>query len=198
MVDPGQGKATNTPEVECPACATLNPSTARFCQACGAPLGATPQSGGADASSETRQQYLDRMNSIKLGGGDETTTEPKKSPNGCATGCLIIVVLAVIAGIIGAISGGGDDGSSTPSSGDQYGAYDVCQQFVDDQLKAPSTSDYPSIDEASITHRGRTWDVVAYVDAENGFGANIRVPFACTVTHTGDGNYRLVDVSLVE
>ena len=68
---------------------------------------------------------------------------------------------------------------------------------AEDALKG-LTSDYPGIDEATITHSGGVWDVVGYVDAENGFGANIRVPFTCSVSYTGDDNWRLVDVTLIE
>lgn len=169
----------------CSACGIELPPGSKFCAECGTPvqIDDVPQAPATEGTADVTPAP------------PEDSATPKK--NGCGMGCLGLIIAVVVLVIIGALIGGGDD-SSEPEIGSDFGAYDVCQQFVDERLKAPSTSDYPSIDDASITHRGRTWEVVAYVDAENGFGANIRVPFTCTVTHTGGGNYRLVDVSLIE
>lgn len=112
-----------------------------------------------------------------------TPGQPKKG----AGGCLLLV------GITGAIIIGWMIFSSSTSSspnGDDVGAYVACQQWVEEQLKAPSTAEFPTTSSVDISNKGAQWTVNGYVDAQNGFGAMIRTDFTCTATHTGDGNYR--------
>lgn len=81
----------------------------------------------------------------------------------------------------------------TPKEGDKYGAIVVCEDFVKDRLKAPSTAEF-SEEEATLL--AGTWTVNGNVDAENTFGAKIRESFACVVKHTGNDNYHLVKLTM--
>lgn len=117
------------------------------------------------------------------------------------------LIVVLVAGGIGALFGGGGD-SDTPKDhpsgssskpdrasivGDAIGAQVVCQQFVEDRLKSPSTADF-SDEDARHVH-GKRWQVIGSVDSENGFGAMIRNDYRCLVTFKGDDNWRLIELS---
>lgn len=80
--------------------------------------------------------------------------------------------------------------SSKEKDFDDY-AWDakICaMEIVKQNLKAPSTADFPapSLMSASNSY-GDTWVVEGYVDAENSFGAMIRENFTVTLTLTDSG-----------
>lgn len=65
-------------------------------------------------------------------------------------------------------------------------AFFISQTFVSRQLKAPSTAKYPysSSEGVTITHKGGcTFLVMAFVDAQNAFGAMIRSRYIADLTH---------------
>ena len=132
---------------QCGQCGAMAPTGSKFCAECGSPIGTTE---AAAPPGETRDQYLARINTTKLGGknagkpakpSDPAKPQKQQMPNGCAIGCLVVIALAIIGAILGAL---GIGNSSSNSTGDlRYGAWDVCQQFVDRRLKAPSSSRLP-------------------------------------------------------
>lgn len=87
--------------------------------------------------------------------------------------------------------------SSEPDAPDEYGARDVCEQFVEKRLKAPATAEF---ENTATTQAGDEWTVEGDVDAENGFGALIRNHYVCTVrpTDAAGANWELVDVEMSE
>lgn len=98
------------------------------------------------------------------------------------SGCMGIIVAAVV---IGGLSSMCSDGSD--STGDEYGAQSACEDWVKDQLKAPATADFGDED---VSGGGGSWTVTGVVDAENGFGANIRTSWTCDVRLDSDDYYR--------
>lgn len=52
----------------------------------------------------------------------------------------------------------------------------MAQEFVKDSLKAPSTAQFASCGSSDtvITHSANHWTVMSFVDAQNGFGAQLR------------------------
>ena len=66
---------------------------------------------------------------------------------------------------------------------DGYDAQVACKDFVRDRLKAPSTADFTSV---SHTGSAPTWTVTGTVDADNSFGAKLRMTFTCVVRDDGD------------
>ena len=57
-----------------------------------------------------------------------------------------------------------------------------CEQAVNANLKAPSTSKFAPYSETRVLDLGNwQYRVQSYVDAENSFGAHIRTPYTCTV-----------------
>lgn len=76
-------------------------------------------------------------------------------------------------------------------------AYDACKDAVSQQLKAPSTADFQSeTDVAYDESGGGEISIAGYVDAENGFGAKLRVQFICTENVDKQGNATNVSAEL--
>lgn len=87
----------------------------------------------------------------------------------------------VIAMVIGAISGHG--GSSSTGSTDHSAAISACQDEIRTKLKSPASA---SFGDATVRN-GQNGDLVINgpVDSENGFGANLRSAYVCTVDSFG-------------
>jgi hypothetical protein len=88
---------------------------------------------------------------------------------------------------------------STPSPAHApEAAYVACQQFVRDRLRAPTSAAFPPYREVVVRGGAPTaeYELRAYVDAQNAFGAPLRSTFTCTVQHTTGTTYRLVDLHL--
>lgn len=67
-------------------------------------------------------------------------------------------------------------------------AWGCAQDVVKSSLKAPSTAKFPSYNENYITELGENkYSINAYVDSQNGFGAQIRTNFTVTLTLTEKG-----------
>ena len=98
-------------------------------------------------------------------------------------GCLPIIGLVVGVGFLASMCGGSDGGSS---DADGYGAESVCEDWVRDQLKAPSTADF---DNEEISGSG-PWTITGTVDAQNGFGAQMRADWSCDIRLDSDDFYR--------
>ncbi|MCW5697326.1 MAG: hypothetical protein KIS96_11425 [Bauldia sp.] len=78
-------------------------------------------------------------------------------------------------------------------------AFVMSQRFVTNALRAPATARFPYITASGVssTHRGGClFRVRAYVDAQNGFGANIRTAYQADVEYTSGGRWRLVDLTM--
>jgi hypothetical protein len=78
-------------------------------------------------------------------------------------------------------------------------AYSACKSFVTDQLKSPSTAEFPSMREKGVAieqDRGveNQFNISGYVDSKNGFGAMIRTKYYCEVYY-GKGDWTLFDLS---
>lgn len=81
---------------------------------------------------------------------------------------------------------------TTVEQGDDGMAWLMCQQFLEDRLVAPATADFPGPYTRFTTSLGRNrFKVDAYVDSENGFGANLRSDFVCTVSYKGNDTWNL-------
>lgn len=116
--------------------------------------------------------------------------KPKKNVSPWWVIGILAVVAVVVIGLYSA-SGGSKSTPTGPDNGDRYGAFVVCQDQVSDQLKAPSTAEFASITDSSVSNSGDVWTVTSYVDAQNGFGAQIRVRWTCTATHISGDRYNV-------
>jgi hypothetical protein len=114
--------------------------------------------------------------------------------NGLSLAALSIFVLLALGS-----SDAGDQSDTPAPAHDEVGAYTICQQFITDRLKAPSTADFPwSASEHTVHLGGGKYTVRAYVDAENSFGAKLRNHFVCTVQHAGGDRWQLIDLAMDE
>lgn len=103
--------------------------------------------------------------------------DTKKKRPGCVVWGLVFVALVVIWALI--VDPGPDDDEV-----DAYSAQRQCQDWVEEQLRAPATAEFSNQD---VTVTGtNAWEVTGDVDAENGFGALVRNEWTCTIRLDGD------------
>lgn len=76
-------------------------------------------------------------------------------------------------------------------------AYTAAKFYVNKQLKAPATADYPMYDKSFITHHNDSYTVSSYVDAENSFGVKGRLYYTVTMERDGK-DWTNVNVNLRE
>jgi uncharacterized protein involved in type VI secretion and phage assembly len=70
-------------------------------------------------------------------------------------------------------------------------AFTASKSLVRDRLKSPSTADFPWYDKSFVTHRGKgLFEVNAYVDAQNSFGATLRNRYTCILTTKAKDDWR--------
>ncbi len=109
-------------------------------------------------------------------------------------GCIALIVIAIAIIAFTAFSGNDDAGNKEPSC---FDAYVMSQVFVERQLKAPSSADFPAFDNSMVIPLGNgRFKVTAYVDAQNSFGAMIRTPYTCTIKKSEGDNWLLEDMNL--
>lgn len=101
----------------------------------------------------------------------------------------------------------GDDSGSDGVTGDggqevtieRATAFDMCKDFVSDRLKAPDGATWRDPYGDQVTYDGDGTGpitVVASVDSENGFGANLRSAYACTVSNSSGDTWTLDDLTI--
>lgn len=73
--------------------------------------------------------------------------------------------------------------------GDEYTAQVMCERFIEDRLKSPSTAEFETEDRLLLP--SKRWQIIGTVDSENSFGAMIRNDYGCQVKYKGDDEWRL-------
>lgn len=91
--------------------------------------------------------------------------------------------------------------ASLPNYDTLSNAWEACQTYVRQRLKAPSTAKFPWIWDVGYKtvqaeDGGTRWILSAYVTAENDFGARRRVDFFCAVRHVGNNRWALESMSM--
>lgn len=119
----------------------------------------------------------------------DQSAEGEEKPKSRAGLIGAIVTVLVIGGCAAMFNGEEepDDG------GGEYGARDVCEQFVEKRLKSPGSAEFS---DESATGDSGTYTVAGSVDSENGFGALVRNQYVCKVTHASGDNWRLMDLEM--
>ena len=81
-------------------------------------------------------------------------------------------------------------------------AYHMAADWVRGRLRAPATADFPGIFQGRADHvtrlDGQRYRIRSYVDAQNGFGAQVRTRFTAEVEQTGKDAWRLLSLQLHE
>ena len=113
-------------------------------------------------------------------------------------GCLFVFL--IIGGLFAvfffkAIIDGSSNAAGSPG-GDKHGAWAYAQLFVEKELKSPKTAEFPSNGSRFVTPLGDgRFQVEAYVDAENSFGANVRTEFTAVLEKVEEG-WKLVSLEV--
>ncbi len=96
----------------------------------------------------------------------------------------IILFVLIFCSTIFVSSCVGDGGDG----GDKIDAWVCAQDVVENKLKSPSTAKFCSYNSDNVKDLGNgKYEVVGYVDAQNGFGATVRKYFIVTLTLTENG-----------
>lgn len=90
-----------------------------------------------------------------------------------------LITLAAIAGFVDSING------TDPTEQ----AEDTCRAYVQHHLKAPSTAEFSTLTAVTPDTEPDTRVISGYVDSQNGFGAQIRTQFTCTIKHGTVANF---------
>ena len=121
--------------------------------------------------------------------------EEKKKVGSCAILFLFVLGVVIVIFVVSAVMGD-DDKDEPKTSDDRWDALVVCQQFVEDQLKAPSLAEFSIMSDSEVENTtGKVWVVESYVDAQNSFGAMVRTHFRCEVTWKYGDIYTLGDLT---
>ena len=127
--------------------------------------------------------------------------ELTKKQGGCDMLLAIILGVIVLWIAVFVLSNLGQNSSTTTSSsGDSIGAWVVCEKFVKDRLKSPASAEFPP-NYSSYTKNltDKKYEVSAYVDSQNSFGASLRTKFTCTVEYQPQTDkYKLIDLVFEE
>lgn len=139
--------------------------------------------------------------------GGQVSTEAKacphcgaKPPKRASRAGVLFIVLVIIF-IVGVKFGTPDAPPVSPVSeaaakitSQQDEAKWQCRRFVERDLKAPSTASFQDARDFTVwgTDSG-PYGVKGYVDAQNSFGAKLRIDFTCTLEKKGD-DWRLVEL----
>lgn len=117
-----------------------------------------------------------------------------------------LVFLALVAGVVFVAQGGKLTTGPAPGSAvaaappDNCGggasmAFVMSQKFVRNRLKAPSTAQFPHSSSTREIGKCR-YEVTAYVDAQNAFGAMLRTRYSAVMQYNGDRMWSASDIVL--
>ena len=86
--------------------------------------------------------------------------------------------------------------SNTPAKASEVDAWYACQDFILEELKAPSTAEFQKRDSKKVYKETENIFIVSmYVDAENSFGAMVRTDFECRLRYTDAGQWLLLSLT---
>jgi hypothetical protein len=138
-----------------------------------------------------------RLHALDTGEPLVEPEKPKTSKSSLIAG--IVVLLAVAALLVSCVgyvvSNGGDDGDSAGDDRNDGMAKVMCEQFVEERLKAPASADFSGVFDTTVTGSGNDYTVRGYVDAQNSFGAQIRSDYTCEIQDSGDDKWTLVSLT---
>lgn len=129
------------------------------------------------------------------------SAHPQTNKTRSALSCVGLVIFLIIAVIVigSTLLNSGDN--DKPGHSSPAGAWVECKNQVKDRLKAPSTAKFPiplELDEVVTDLGDGHYRVIGYVDAENSFGAALRVTFSCDLQYQSDGKWVARSVTLDE
>lgn len=116
-------------------------------------------------------------------------SKPKKKNSALTTILVVIAIILFIIYVVSSMGGGSNSNKSSSPSHDNILAYNYSKDFVKQNLKSPSTAEFPGTSE-KIKHTtylgGDKYKIESWADSQNSFGAMVRTKFSCTITFVGD------------
>ncbi|MCU1717940.1 hypothetical protein NTD81_12510 [Pseudomonas sp. 5P_3.1_Bac2] len=88
---------------------------------------------------------------------------------------------------------------SSIDGGQEMMAFVMCQKPITDRLTSPSSAKFPHSGKSGVssTHvGGGVYDVVGYVDSQNGFGAMLRSTWNCKIKENDNKTWTALDVNI--
>lgn len=163
--------------INCPECSNQVSEQAERCPHCGYPIAKS-----YDQPKQPAQPELPNN---------------QQKPNNFAR--IAVAVVIALAFVIYAIANSPDNPRRPAASKQEHSdamAWRMSKDFVTKRLAAPSTAVFPWYHQVNhqIKQNGRVYTIKAYVDAENGFGAQIRQHFTAKVRYDGEDTWSLVDL----
>jgi hypothetical protein len=115
--------------------------------------------------------------------------------------CFALLVMIALAA--GSIDSSGTESGSESTSFEKINAWIMTQNFVEDQLKSPSTASYGGLfsgdyqDPNSVVTDlgGGKYRVRAWVDSQNSFGGQMRTHFTCELVDQGGDSWRCTSLT---
>jgi hypothetical protein len=159
---------TKPPNGWCKKCKTYQPVSNAFCPKCG---------------------LADPVNAVLI------TPAMERKSNIIALIVMSIPIIAVVLLLFYMRSCFNESRREAANRPDLVGAYTACEYFVKERLKAPRSAKFPWYNESMVRYNGSTYTVQSYVDAQNSFGAQLRMNFICSVTPSGE-SWKLVDIQM--
>lgn len=115
-------------------------------------------------------------------------------------GLVCLVVVPIVYAVKGLSASIEQSRAEEARNGSKSDALVVCERFVTNRLKSPSTAklhhDGSIADAVSGGGTDGVYKVHGYYDAQNSFGAMLRGRYVCSVRHTVGDNYQLVDLEM--
>jgi hypothetical protein len=133
-----------------------------------------------------------RLHALDTGEPLVDPEKPKTSKSATAAGVVVLLGAgALLASCVGYVVSNSSDDSSSDGGRDDGMATVMCEDFVEERLKAPSTADFSGVFDTTVTGTDDSYTVVGHVDAENSFGAMIRSNYTCNIRDNGDDSWTL-------
>lgn len=127
------------------------------------------------------------------------SNQQKQTGKGCCIAFVVVAVILVV-WVVGCMN--------TPESPEQKAedqkmmAWTMAtNHFVKEELASPSTARFPYWDSEGVVvydNGDDTYNILGYVDSQNGFGAMIRTKFSCKVQYNGGHSWTCLSLDFVE
>jgi len=164
--------------IQCPLCGKHTSDLAASCALCQTPL-------------STEEPCIQKEIVASEGASQPAATPAPTVSKSVTRRQIIFAVLGIFVGIyaISSLLGLGGPSNDVAAGRERRAetAYTMSKDYVRAQLKAPSTAKFPWYDPSFVHQAGPgQFEVRAYVDAQNAFGAAIRSHYYCEL-HSTDG-----------